>query len=306
MKVRSKLLTSVVLLLCVVFSRVLLAEHRNTGQSITVDNDVEISRDGHKHQKRDRMMDVWTKDSIHQKHFGENSIANVSSDTWKIEAVDAPKYFTAFYSRAIAVDASNHPHIAYGGEHLYYAYYDGSTWNYQTVDSSPNVGDDASIALDTSGKVHISYHDGTNHNLKYATNASDVPATPTPFQTPTPTPIATPTGTPEPTPVPPCESENITADSKRVEVVVGSSASETITIICDDGTPVEGEQITWKIKKGKKNFTITPKSAITDADGQEVFTITGVKKGNANVEFKSGDLKVMVKVKIKLGKKGRD
>ncbi|MFO0795347.1 MAG: hypothetical protein U0586_14950 [Candidatus Brocadiaceae bacterium] len=68
----------------------------------------------------------------------------------------------------IAVDASNRPHIAYGGDHLYYAYHDGSKWNYPTVDASLLVGDYASIALDTSGKAHISYHDAANGALKYA------------------------------------------------------------------------------------------------------------------------------------------
>ncbi|MEK6636302.1 MAG: hypothetical protein AABY38_08075 [Planctomycetota bacterium] len=75
-------------------------------------------------------------------------------------------------SRSIAVDSNNHPHFTYGGDHLYYAYYDGSAWHYETVDSSSKVGRYASIALDSSGKVHISYFDETNKDLKYATNAS--------------------------------------------------------------------------------------------------------------------------------------
>ena len=61
-------------------------------------------------------------------------------------------------SRAIAVDSNNHPHFAYGGDHLYYTYYDGSSWHYETVDSSPGVGRYASIALDESDNAHISYY----------------------------------------------------------------------------------------------------------------------------------------------------
>ena len=38
--------------------------------------------------------------------------------TWNTEEVDAPKYFHRLSSRAIAVDASNHPHVVYGGDHL--------------------------------------------------------------------------------------------------------------------------------------------------------------------------------------------
>ena len=83
-----------------------------------------------------------------------------------------------------------------------------------------------------------------------------------------------------------------------MEVVVGSSASETITITCDNGAPVEGEKVVWKIKKGEKNISITPKNSITDLHGQAMFTIKGVKKGKAKVEFISGDLKTKVKVKV--------
>src|SRR3972149_8149162 len=101
------------------------------------------------------------------------TVTNCSADTWKTERVDVtPKYFHDFYSRAIAIDTSGNPHVAYGGKNLYYAYYDGSAWRNETVDSSYGVGEYPSIVADTSGKVHISYLDDTNGDLKYATNAS--------------------------------------------------------------------------------------------------------------------------------------
>ncbi|MBI5055171.1 MAG: PKD domain-containing protein [Nitrospirae bacterium] len=90
-----------------------------------------------------------------------------------IQCVDCPRNYSSSYpvsTRAIAIDNMNRPHIAYGGDHLYHAYYDGTTWRYQTVDSSPGVGQYASIAIDSNNSVHISYHDG--YRLKYATNAS--------------------------------------------------------------------------------------------------------------------------------------
>jgi len=43
-------------------------------------------------------------------------------------------------------------------------------WVIQTVDSDGNVGEFNSIAVDSSGYAHISYHDYTNGDLKYATN----------------------------------------------------------------------------------------------------------------------------------------
>lgn len=105
-------------------------------------------------------------------------ITNIFADNWTIKTIDYSDYkkysdfFDNFYSSAIAVDSNGRPHIAYGGNHLYYAYYDGSIWRYETIDSSSKVGQYASIAIDKSGKAHISYYDDHNHALKYATNAS--------------------------------------------------------------------------------------------------------------------------------------
>lgn len=45
-----------------------------------------------------------------------------------------------------------------------------TSWDIQTVDSFGNVGEASSIAVDSSGNSHISYIDGTNQTLKYATN----------------------------------------------------------------------------------------------------------------------------------------
>ncbi len=100
--------------------------------------------------------------------------AHAISATWTTEAVDAPKSFSDFYSRAIATDSYGNPHIVYGRDHLYYAFYDGISWHYETVDSSFGVGSHASIAIDASNKVHISYYDIYNYGLKYATNATGV------------------------------------------------------------------------------------------------------------------------------------
>ncbi|WKZ19083.1 MAG: hypothetical protein QY310_00655 [Candidatus Jettenia sp. CY-1] len=111
--------------------------------------------------------------TFHRKRpYTKSSATNTLAVGWQIKAVDAPKYFNYLSSRAIAVDTSNHSHIAYGGDRLYYACHDGNVWNYQIVNFSPGVGFYSSIAIDTWGKVHISYFDYSNENLKYATNAS--------------------------------------------------------------------------------------------------------------------------------------
>ena len=97
-----------------------------------------------------------------------------ASAEWTIETVDAPRRFTHFYQRAIAIDGANRPHVAYGDDHLYYAHFDGTRWQYAVVDNSPGVGRYASIALNAAGKVHISYYNWINRDLKYATNATGV------------------------------------------------------------------------------------------------------------------------------------
>lgn len=88
--------------------------------------------------------------------------------TWAIEPVDGRTSFNDSSARTIDIDASNRPHIVYGGNRLYYVFYNGSNWQYEVVDSSPGVGSYASIALDSSGKAHISYYGSSNDDLKHA------------------------------------------------------------------------------------------------------------------------------------------
>jgi hypothetical protein len=93
---------------------------------------------------------------------------------WKVDTVDAEGDVGWFSS--IAVDAEGQPHIAYydfdnglGGGKLKYARRSPTgTWSTETVDSNGDVGAYTSIALDSSGRPHISYYDFTSGNLKYA------------------------------------------------------------------------------------------------------------------------------------------
>jgi parallel beta-helix repeat protein len=91
-----------------------------------------------------------------------------ADDGWVIECVDCPKSFGGMTDHSLRLDAQGRPHIAYGGDHLHYAYYDGVNWHYETVDDSPGVGSSASLVLDGDGYPHISYWDATNCDLKYA------------------------------------------------------------------------------------------------------------------------------------------
>ena len=95
-----------------------------------------------------------------------------AAETWHTETVDAPRNFSLYPGGSIAVDANGNPHVVYGQDHLYHAYYDGNNWQYETVDSQPETGLFSSIAIDSNGHIHISYFDSVNLSLKYATNAS--------------------------------------------------------------------------------------------------------------------------------------
>lgn len=69
---------------------------------------------------------------------------------------------------SLALDSGSNPHVVFGSAALYYARYDGLIWQVQTVDSNPNVGKYASIAIDSDDQPHISYYDAGNGALKYA------------------------------------------------------------------------------------------------------------------------------------------
>jgi hypothetical protein len=87
---------------------------------------------------------------------------------WTIERPDAPKDFGAQGNRTLALDAAGLPHIVYGGDHLYYAWYDGTLWHREMVDPAIGVGDYASLALDADGHPHVSYYDDLKDDVKYA------------------------------------------------------------------------------------------------------------------------------------------
>ena len=84
--------------------------------------------------------------------------------------IHQPKWFHWMSSRSLSMDSTGNPHIAYGGDHLYYASYSGGAWQVETVDSAFGVGKYAALVLDSSNRPHISYYDAINGALKYATH----------------------------------------------------------------------------------------------------------------------------------------
>jgi uncharacterized repeat protein (TIGR01451 family) len=90
----------------------------------------------------------------------------VATSAWTLECVDCPKNFNNLQERSLRLDANGHPHIAYGGDYLYYASYDGAAWQVEVVDGEPTVGSGATLALDADGNAHIAY--AAHNSLRYA------------------------------------------------------------------------------------------------------------------------------------------
>ncbi|MGB9724124.1 MAG: PKD domain-containing protein [Chloroflexia bacterium] len=85
---------------------------------------------------------------------------------WHIETVDNTG-MAAYVS--LALDPAGRVHIAYYRTFsLKYAYYDGTSWHIETVDSVADVGQYTSLALDAGNVPYISYYDATYGDLKLA------------------------------------------------------------------------------------------------------------------------------------------
>jgi len=89
------------------------------------------------------------------------------AQTWNIETVDSGGVGG---SSSLAMDSSDYPHISYHefGGGLKYAFWNGSSWEIEIVDSANSVGINTSLVLASSDYPHISYYDYSNDGLRYA------------------------------------------------------------------------------------------------------------------------------------------
>lgn len=87
---------------------------------------------------------------------------------WTIGCVDCPRRFDALTDRSLRLLPDGRPALAYGGDHLYYAWREDAGWQFETADEAPAVGASASLAITASGEPAIAYYDAFNRDLKYA------------------------------------------------------------------------------------------------------------------------------------------
>jgi hypothetical protein len=103
--------------------------------------------------------------------------------SWQTVSVDVPDQVGQYAS--VAVDASIRVHMAYrdvtNGDLKYATCAAGcataGNWQALAVDVLGDVGRYTSLGVDGTGRVHVSYYDVTNSNLKYATCAASCATT---------------------------------------------------------------------------------------------------------------------------------
>ena len=112
--------------------------------------------------------------------LNQGGAVSVPDQEWHIETVANDASLSSTRIVSLVLDASGRPHISYyyrspcqsfpchPPQYLKYARWTGSRWAIQTVDDTRDAGMGNSLALDASGRPHISYFDPHNWAVKYA------------------------------------------------------------------------------------------------------------------------------------------
>lgn len=87
---------------------------------------------------------------------------------WTVQKVDGYGQYSAMGPQSVRFDVDDAPHVVYGGDGLYHAWFDGAAWHKEMVDHSAGAGSHASLALDAANRAHISYYNATSGDLMYA------------------------------------------------------------------------------------------------------------------------------------------
>ena len=110
---------------------------------------------------------------IHHEREWRLKHAAWNGSAWNIEVIESSR--VGMGATSIAIDSMGNSHISYNrvvGENenatLKYAWWNGSAWNIEIVDTVYDLGGDNELALDRLDRPHIAYYDRFNKDLKYA------------------------------------------------------------------------------------------------------------------------------------------
>jgi len=111
-------------------------------------------------------------DQLDQPHilYGDNYATREGTGPWIFEDFHSGATYGALYLTYDHLDRVV-PHVSYySGGHLWYAYRDPDTevWQSEVVDAVGTVGMHSSLAVDSAGRIYISYYDSSGGNLKFA------------------------------------------------------------------------------------------------------------------------------------------
>jgi len=122
---------------------------------------------------------------IHACYFvygsNDSKYAFYDGESWNVETFLPHTATEMFIAGTIAVDSNDLPHVAFNryvkneGNDQGYAYYDGSKWNVELIDTEGNVGGCWSIAIDANDNPVISYFNWDFGDLKCARKTENNP-----------------------------------------------------------------------------------------------------------------------------------
>ena len=91
---------------------------------------------------------------------------------WQSEAVNAPYGFFNEINeqdRKNVIDSQDRMHVVYGGDGLFHTWFDGTSWQTEMIDTTHDVGEYASVAIDGEDHLYVIYKNETG-DLIYAHN----------------------------------------------------------------------------------------------------------------------------------------
>jgi hypothetical protein len=87
----------------------------------------------------------------------KNVRPKIVESTWRFETISSPRRFQFAGQDWMAIDSTGQPAIAYGGNRLNYAWFDGTNWQVEMIDPRPGTGKFARLLFDANDQPHIMY-----------------------------------------------------------------------------------------------------------------------------------------------------